>query len=63
MHEVGVEPRTAAIFRLKLPKMPSDATVSWRNFLSLRVEWSHHILSLSLQRVQPEDPSLRVLTD
>lgn len=25
MHEVGVEPRTAAIFRLKLPKMPSDA--------------------------------------
>ena len=26
MHEVGVEPRTAAIFRLKLPKMPSDAS-------------------------------------
>ena len=25
MHEVGVEPRTAATFRLKLPKMPSDA--------------------------------------
>ena len=26
MHEVGVEPGTAATFRLKLPKMPSDAS-------------------------------------
>ena len=26
MHEVGVEPRTAAIFRLKLSKVPSDAS-------------------------------------
>ena len=26
MHEVGVEPRTAAIFCLKLSKMPSDAS-------------------------------------
>ena len=25
VHDLGVEPRTAAIFRLKLPKMPSDA--------------------------------------
>lgn len=63
VHEVGLEPRTAATFRLKLPTRPSDATVSWRNLSLLRVEWSHHILSLSLQRVQPEDPSLRVLTD
>ena len=26
MHEVGVEPRTSPTFRLKLPKMPSDAS-------------------------------------
>lgn len=26
MPDLGVEPRTAAIFRLKLPKMPSDAS-------------------------------------
>ena len=63
VHEVGVEPGTSPTFRLKLPTRPSDATVSWRNLSLLRVEWSHHILSLSLQRVQPEDPSLRVLTD
>lgn len=26
VHDLGVEPGTAAIFRLKLPKMPSDAS-------------------------------------
>ena len=63
VHEVGVEPRTSPTFRLKLPTRPSDATVSWRNLSFKGVEWSHHILSLSLQRVQGGDPGLRVLTD
>lgn len=63
MHEVGVEPGTSPTFRLKLPKMPSDATVSWRNLSFKGVEWHHRILLLSLQRVQGGDPSLRVLTD